>query len=199
MNILDLVDLQFLKELPQKKLKVLGEQPVQGPDAWPYLLTEVNPKEGDTFKEVAQWLGQKGVGLVVNPRETEGADAVISYGMIWYYFTSGNLIKENALLIDQVELTPGVSFPVVDFSQIIPPAAQNVVKQFLSEQGCLNPEICLIEPKPGHYEVLFAAESLNNAQKADWPALAEAIAWFFPRHFGIQVISRKNFSFFQKL
>ena len=37
---------QFLKALPQAKLKVINETPQKGPDGWPYLLAKTEEIDG---------------------------------------------------------------------------------------------------------------------------------------------------------
>ena len=83
---------QFLTALTNSNLELLSQDPVEGPDGWPYLVTETNPNATEPAQKILAWLAQKGMGLVVNPRK-EYPDYVLSYGMIWSFRETGYFSK----------------------------------------------------------------------------------------------------------
>lgn len=86
-------EVQFLQALSQGNLKLVTENPIQGPDGWPYLLAETGDDATEPAQKILAWLSTRGMGLVVNPTK-EYPDYVFSYGMIWSFRETGFFYKE---------------------------------------------------------------------------------------------------------
>jgi len=75
------IDDAFLKRFQNSKLEILDTMPQTGPDGWPYLLVEMNSSASEDATKVLDWLSDKGIGVVVNPKN-DTPDYVLTYGMI---------------------------------------------------------------------------------------------------------------------
>ncbi|MCJ8278130.1 MAG: hypothetical protein HRT44_01130 [Bdellovibrionales bacterium] len=77
-------EMNFFKELTTNcSFEFLSDSPIEGPDGMSYLAVKT-VEEGEPSEKVFDWLGEKGVGLAVNP-DKEQPDYVFSYGMIWNF------------------------------------------------------------------------------------------------------------------
>ncbi len=66
-------EVDFFMAITQGNLKLIHEAPQQGPDGWPYLLTETTGEAGEPANKIMQWLATRGIGLVVNPMKSAPA------------------------------------------------------------------------------------------------------------------------------
>ena len=82
----------FFKELPECQFDLLSDSPIQGPDGLPYLAVEI-VDQGEPAKDIFDWLGEKGVGLAVNPNN-EQPDYIFSYGMIWNFLVRDEFVTD---------------------------------------------------------------------------------------------------------
>ena len=200
-------DETFFKLFSESNLNILTQDPQQGPDGWPYLITEIvsgtpAPEANiDSAQKVLHWLSDKGIGLVVNPRRSPYPDYVFSYGMIWSFRESGYFIKfheiqpPNALILEQnANIKTGP--PSAEY---LPQYPRNVLKDFFRDQSVFDPKVLMISTDQVNYDLCFSLESLGNPPESEHEGILEAIAWFLPPHYTLAVISEKGLPPFQSL
>jgi hypothetical protein len=183
-------EVDFFMSVSQANLKLIHEVPQQGPDGWPYLLTETAPDATESANKIMQWLATKGVGLVVNPRK-EYPDYVFTYGMLWHFKETG-LFYRNAdeAPVGSVELVRGQGLHAGPPSpQYLPQYVRNVLKQFFLDQNVMRPRILVMSQDRKNYDLAFSLESLGNPPTKEHQGLAEAISWFLPPHYSIVLVS----------
>ncbi len=199
-------DEKFFKIISESDLKILTEDPQQGPDGWPYLITETDTKivsgeKIDSAQKVFHWLSTRGIGLVVNPKRLPYPDYVFSYGMIWSFRETGFFIKYQELTRpkefimdkpDKVQAGP----PTTEY---LPDYARKVLKDFFRDQSVFDPRILMVSTDGENYDLCFSLESLGNPPEAEHQGVLEAISWFLPPHYSIAVVSEKGFPTFQSL
>ena len=172
---------QFLEILLKKKVKVLGEEPVAGPDQFPYLLVETSEEEEPVTK-IIQWLNEKGIGLVINPHTQPYPDMVLTYGMIHGLSSRGDIwnqpYSENFIAGD----------PSEEFLSL---SARSVLKQFLIDQGILQPRFQLVSTSNG-MDFCFSLESLGEPPAKEHEGVAEALSWFLPPNFAVTLASESK-------
>src|SRR6185437_10071519 len=79
----------FLALFPGLKVELESDQPVNGPDGWPYLLIKTTTGAGaEPVADIISWLADKGIGLVLNSHKMV-PDYVFTYGMLWYFAHTG--------------------------------------------------------------------------------------------------------------
>jgi hypothetical protein len=191
-------DLAFTQALPQAQFRLTETTPKTGPDGWPYLFAEIDESGGEPGQRLISWLSTRGIGLVVNPK-TDMPDFVVTYGMIWNYRERGELItlqsapNSGAPSKTAIEFKNGESVLVGSPSEAFWPSyARTIVKQFLFDQGVLAPKILLIlSPEHKPLDLCFSLESLGNPPSSEHAGIAEALAWFFPAHYSLVLISEK--------
>ena len=190
-------DDKFFKLFSQCDLKMSSPDPQQGPDGWPYLMTEValqttsGSESQDSAQKILNWLSTRGIGLVVNPLRSPYPDFVFSYGMIWSFRETGFFIKyedrdESKLLsidtIDQAKFGPPTEayFPIY---------ARKILKAFLLDQSVFDPKILMVTTDGKNYDLCFSLESLGSPKQEEHDGILEAIAWFLPPHYSLAIIS----------
>ena len=62
-------EVDFFMAITSGNLKLMVDAPQQGPDGWPYLLTQTSADATEPAQKIMSWLATKGVGLVVNPQK----------------------------------------------------------------------------------------------------------------------------------
>ena len=193
-------DDKFFKFFSESQLKMTSPDPQQGPDGWPYLMTELVPTElagaesQDSAQKILNWLSTRGIGLVVNPFRSPNPDFVFSYGMIWSFRETGYFIiyedrDENKLLtienVDQARFGPPTEL-------FFPAYARNILKAFLADQNVFNPKILMVTTDDKNYDLCFSLESLGSPKQDEHDGILEAIAWFLPPHYSLAIISEKG-------
>jgi hypothetical protein len=188
----------FFKMISESSLKIMSEDPQQGPDGWPYLMTEtqftldIAPDEKiDTSQKIFHWLSTRGIGLVVNPRRTPYPDFVFSYGMIWSFRETGYFIKYNDLnrsssfeLNSNTPITSGAPT-----SEYLPDYVKEILRNFLIDQGVFGARVLMISTDKVHYDLCFSLESFGNPPEVEHAGILEAIAWFLPPHYSVALVS----------
>lgn len=200
---------KFFKAFSQESVKLLSEDPQQGPDGWPYLVCETVPPamqdKTELVQKLFQWLAMKGIGLVVNPRRTPYPDYVFSYGMIWNfretgYFimpsTSGSIEKAESTA---VEFDNNQIYTGTPTEQYLPKYVREVLKDFFKDQMVFDPKVLMISKDQKNYDLCFSIESLGNPPQVEHAGIAEAISWFLPTHYSLVLISEKNLPPFERL
>lgn len=180
----------FFMALSTGHLKLLHEAPQQGPDSWPYLLTEISADATEPAQKIIQWLATKGVGLVVNPQK-EYPDYVFTFGMLWHFRETGLFYKNaeqasvGAVQLDQGQkLHAGPPTP-----EYLPQYVRNILKEFFRDQNVLRPRILVMSTDRKHYDLAFSLESLGNPPEKEHQGIAEAISWFLPPHYSLVLVS----------
>lgn len=203
-------DDQFFKMLSESDLKIMSEDPQQGPDGWPYLITETQTvgrsdatKETkiDSAQKIFHWLATRGIGLVVNPRRLPYPDYVFSYGMIWSFRESGYFIKYNAHMASsefKIEQNSTVKTGPAS-EEYLPKYVRQIIKNFLVDQGVFSARILMIAVDGVNYDLCFSLESLGNPPESEHKGILEALAWFLPPHYSLALVSDKGFPAFEDL
>ncbi len=181
----------FFKGIVDAQFTFLSETPIEGPDGMAYLAVEVADSDGEPAQNVFKWLGEKGVGLVINPGQ-QNPDYVFSYGMIWNFLTNGEFMtaQEAPLAQGEIEMKPGQEMMAGTPSETYWPLhARKIFKEFLRDQGVHNPRIVMLSQDSKNYDLCFSLESLGNPPQEEWQGLLQAFSWFFPLHYSFSIIS----------
>ena len=200
-------DDKFFKMLSEADLKILAEDPQQGPDGWPYLITEtatdVRTAEDriDSSQKILHWLSTRGIGLVVNPRKLPYPDYVFSYGMIWSFRESGFFLKynlHNPSSDFKIEANKNIKTGPPS-AEYLPTYVRQILKNFLIDQGVFSPSVLMIAVDGTNYDLCFSLESFGHPPESEHQGILEAIAWFLPPHYSVALVSDKGFSTFEIL
>ena len=189
-------EIQFFKLLPEVHFTFLSDSPIEGPDGMPYLAVEIS-EDGEPASKVLDWLGEKGVGLAVNPKK-ETPDYVFSYGMIWNYLLNGEFLTASESDSEkrggqEFEVTPGQEMMAGTPSEAyFPPHVRKVFKEFLGQQGVHQPRVVMLSQDSKNYDLCFSLESLGNPPQEEWQGVLEAFSWFFPLHYSFSIISEDS-------
>src|SRR3989344_8886935 len=81
-------EMNFLKKFPDSKITLMAQAPQAGPDHFPYMFIEIKEDSTEPAMNLLKWISQNGVGLAINPTKSF-PDFVLTFGMIWNYFKSG--------------------------------------------------------------------------------------------------------------
>lgn len=183
----------FFKAIPTARFEFLSESPIEGPDGMAYLPVK-NAEDGEPTQSVLNWLGEKGIGLVINP-EKEKPDYVFSYGMIWNFLATGEFMTPMEDLQagqKEFEVKPGQEMMAGTPSDTyFPPHVRALFKEFLRDQGVLKPRIVMLSQDGKNYDLCFSLESLGNPPEKEWQGILQAFSWFFPLHYSFSILSEK--------
>ena len=199
-------DENFFKMLSDSELKIMSEDPQQGPDGWPYLITETltsrdQNERVDSAQKIFHWLSTRGIGLVINPRRLPYPDYVFSYGMIWSFRETGYFMKYNTHNpSSDFKIEPSTVIKTGPASsEFLPPYARQIVKNFLVDQGVFSPRILMVAVDGVNYDLCFSLESFGNPPETEHQGILEALAWFLPPHYSLALVSDKGFPAFENL
>ena len=200
-------DEKFFKILSESDLKILSEDPQQGPDGWPYLITETllssrsEEERVDSAQKILHWLSTRGIGLVVNPRRLPYPDYVFSYGMIWSFRETGYFMKYNGHnASSDFKIEPSATIKTGPAStEYLPAYVRQILKNFLVDQGVFTPRILMVAVDGVNYDLCFSLESFGNPPETEHQGILEAIAWFLPPHYSVALVSDKGFPAFENL
>ncbi len=200
-------DEKFFKLLSESSLRILSEDPQQGPDGWPYLITETaetaanGDSRTDSAQKILHWLSTRGIGLVVNPHKLPYPDFVFSFGMIWSFRETGYFIQyknapteKNIVLDENSFIKSGVPT-----EQYLPTYVRTIINHFLRDQGVLNPKVLMISTDGENYDLAFSLESLGSPPETEHDGILEAISWFLPPHYSLAIISENSLPGFSNL
>jgi hypothetical protein len=201
----------FFSQLTNSSVELISEEPITGPDNWPYLLVKTPSDskslvEPESVQKILAWLADKGIGLVVNP-EQEYPDYVFPYGMIWHFRENGLFFRDQSdiptgsvVISAERGLTAGP--PSESF---LPGYVRKVLREFFRDQGFLAVKILVMgsespqsEPqsqpraKSNFYDLAFSLSSLGNPPESEYSDIAEAISWFLPPHYSILLTQEKD-------
>lgn len=167
---------RFLEAFLAGSVLVKDSRPVNGPDGFPYLLVETSDGK-ESGGRVIDWLAERGIGLVINPGRQPHPDLVLSYGMLW------GLRRFGSIWDLPLRFTEG--FQAGEPSEeILPAGARKIIKQFLNDQGILQPRFLAVANGQG-VEICFSLEALGNPPAAEHEGIAEALSWFFPPAYSV--------------
>lgn len=201
-------DESFFKLISETNLRILTQDPQQGPDGWPYLMTETLPagstlvENVDSSQKIFHWLATRGIGLVVNPNRLPYPDFVFSYGMIWSFRETGFFMKYQTEVNQNKKLTLDNPSDVVfgePSLEYFPQYARKVLKDFFRDQSVFDAKVLMISADKKNYDLCFSLESLGNPKTEEHEGILEALSWFFPPHYSLALISEKNLPAFQSL
>lgn len=193
-------EIDFFMAISKGNLKLMVDAPQQGPDGWPYLLTETSEEATEPAQKIMQWLATKGVGLVVNPGK-EYPDYVFTYGMIWSFRETGLFYQNaDAAPVGALQINEGQALHAgAPTPQYLPQYVRNILKEFFRDQGVLRPRILVMSQDRKHYDLAFSLESLGNPPQKEHQGIAEALSWFLPPHYSIVLVSEKGLPEFVEL
>jgi hypothetical protein len=182
---------QFFAELPSVHFEFLSDSPIEGPDGFPYLAVKI-VDQGEPSDKVLDWLGEKGVGLAVNP-DQEAPDYVFSYGMIWNYLLNGEFLTPSDDDFSggrDLEFEPGEEMMAGTPSESYwPHHVRALFKEFLQQQGIHKPRVVMLSQNGKTYDLCFSLESLGDPPQEEWQGILEGFSWFFPMHYSFSIIS----------
>lgn len=182
---------EFFKAIREWNFEFLSDSPIEGPDGMPYLAVKT-VEEGEPASKVFDWLGEKGVGLAVNPNK-ETPDYVFSYGMIWNFLLNGEFMtrtEENSEGGKELDIEPGQEMMAGTPSEsYLPPHVRGLFREFLVQQGVHKPRVVMLSQDSKNYDLCFSLESLGNPPQEEWQGILEAFSWFFPLHYSFSILS----------
>lgn len=200
-------DEKFFKILSESDLKIVAEDPQQGPDGWPYLITETatevrNSEDRiDSSQKIMHWLSTRGIGLVVNPRKLPYPDYVFSYGMIWSFRETGYFMKYNAINTSsdfKIEGNTNIKTGPPS-AEYFPSYVRQIIKNFLIDQGVFSPRVLMVAVDGINFDLCFSVESFGHPPETEHQGILEAISWFLPPHYSVALVSEKGFPPFEAL
>ena len=193
-------EINFFEQFVKEKVDLVFPDPKPGPDSWPYLFLHTGPNAKEPVKDVLGWLSEKGVGLALNPNK-EMPDYIMPYGMIWYYRETGNFLSDHFKFTGKkLQIEQGKQYFTGEPSKAyIPEYVRKVVREFLRQQGVLNPRVCMLSEDQQYWDLCFSLESLGNPPSHEHAGIAEALGWVFPNHYSIVLISESAIGSFYSL
>ncbi len=205
-------DEKFFKSFSEQQVRLLSQDPQQGPDGWPYIICEtLSPTDGadtindeiESTQKLFQWLATKGIGLVVNPKRQPYPDYVFSFGMIWNfretgYFIQPDLAEKNSEK-SEIDYQSKKIFSGTPSEAFLPLHVRKVLKDFFRDQAVLSPKVLMVSTDEKNYDFCISLESIGNPPIAEHAGVAEAIAWFLPTHYSIVLISESGLPKFYDL
>jgi len=192
-------ELQFLDALVPTKVDIVGDQPQNGPDGWPYMLVRTSTEGKEPFQKVVQWLSGRGIGLVVNPHKMV-PDYVFTYGMIWNFTRTGRFVMPGSSTLvkapgpERVVVEPGQKLlmgpPTEDY---LPSSVRDILREFLAQQALKNVRILVLTTSDfKQTDLALSLESLGPLSDRDQKSLAQALSWFLPLHYSLVLISEQG-------
>ncbi|WP_413576234.1 hypothetical protein ACLVWU_17775 [Bdellovibrio sp. HCB290] len=193
-------EIDFFMAITSGNVKLMLDAPQQGPDGWPYMLTETSSEAVEPANKIMQWAALKGVGLAVNPQKNY-PDYVFTYGMLWHFKETGLFYRTaDEAPVGVLELQQGQALHAGDASpQYLPVYVRNIIKEFFRDQAVLRPRILVMSQDRKNYDLAFSLESLGNPPQTEHQGIAEALSWFLPPHYSIVLVSEMGLPKFYDL
>lgn len=169
-------------------------------DGWPYLYVRTEAGAGEPVRRIIDWLTERGVGLLINGYK-DVPDYVFTYGMLWNFRETGRFLTPNKHIpTGGFELQPGQKIWTLEPQEKnLPMYVRKILLQFFEDQDILEPKINMVSVDQEHYDFCISLESLSNPPTHEHAGIAEALAWFFPAHYSIALVSEKLIPNFQRL
>ncbi len=193
----------FLRALSTARFRILNEEPVVGPDGWPYLLVAVDPEGSESPGALLSWLSERGIGLVLNAQK-ETPDYVLTYGMIWNFRERGEFLSGREVKVSsKLEYTGGeIIHSGSPSTAYLPEYTRTVLREFFKQNGTPQMKVLVLnEPheKRDQYSLCFSLEALGEPQAGEHKGILEALSWFLPAHYALALMSEKNLPQFHEL
>jgi hypothetical protein len=205
---------RLLNEFPNKRVRVLDETPVTGPDGWPYLM--ITDAEGDEpTVNILKWANENGVGIVLNP-ELEEPTLLLTYGMIWNFHVNGKFLNDlnttglggsisgsqilagtpvgDAILENERKWLVDANTPVLAGDadpRFLPLFVRAILKEFLRQQSVENPKFLVIG-KDNKFDLCFSLESMGSPPEREHQGVLQALSWFLPAHYSLVLVGEKG-------
>ncbi len=203
-------DEKFFKYLSETELCLLSEEPQQGPDSWPYMMTDLKETQSsdqpyvktDSAQKIIHWLSTRGIGLVVNPKREPYPDYVFSYGMLWSFRETGYFMqppKTQNISKDFTVDSKNTLKTGPPSKEYLPEYVRVIVRNFLIDQGIFASRVLMIAPDGENYDLCFSLESLGSPPESEHQGILEALSWFMPPHYSLALVSEKSLPVFEAL
>jgi hypothetical protein len=186
-------DKDFLTNFINSSLNILDTMPQTGPDGWPYLLVETRTKEHESTtqledsRKVLNWLSDKGIGLVVNPKN-ETPDYIFTYGMIWNFKERHEFYTDRAVQ----------NLSEID-ERFLPQYVRKILRTFFLDNGIKEMKILLLITEDKNFDLCFSLESAGSPPENEHMDFLEAVSWFLPAHYSLRLVSEEGLPKFQVL
>ena len=185
----------FLLGIPDSQFDLVHDTAIQGPDGFPYLVIKSGTLEKGSY--LLNWCAQKVIGLVVTKSASD--EHVLTYGVIWNWIEHKQFYLDSLPNIDlpkkanketDIETNKPTNestsfFTANPSNSFFPPYARSLLKEFLQDQGILNPRMTLAIRSESDYDLCFSIESLSSPPASEHEGIVMALSWFFPRHYSI--------------
>ena len=190
----------FLHIFAESRLRILEEQPQQGPDGMPYLMVSIDNEGTEPAAKVLSWLCEKGIGMVVNPFGTM-PDYVFTFGQIWNFKERGVFNSEfDTSKLGQFKLEKGQKVHVGEPSkEYLPDYIREILRAFFKNIGRDSVKIIMMSQDKEHYDLCLSLESLGSPEKHEHRGILETISWFLPGHYSLAMVTEKGMPDFYNL
>jgi hypothetical protein len=171
----------------------MHELPQTGPDGWPYLLVRSSPTASEPARQMLGWLSEKGIGLAINTHKNI-PDYVFTYGMIWNFreraqFVTAAAHRSSGTAVFENDQEVKFGRPIASF---FPPYVARVLIDFFKNLGVEHAKVLLMGSETDGYDLCFSLESLGSPPNEEHEGILKTLAWFFPTHYSLVLISEKN-------
>jgi hypothetical protein len=181
--------------LKSSRLTVMSEEPLNGPDGWPYLHVRAYEQSQEPAEKILQWLSERGIGLLLDHEEQQDyPDYVLTWGMLWYLNRNANLLfdqstEESTQVEIEWDKVKRWGEPNQDY---LPESVRKILREFLAEQEILTPRYLVFTQDGQNFDLAFSIESLGNPPEAEHQGILEALSWFLPPHYSLMLLSETN-------
>lgn len=193
----------FLNAIPTAALEVPPEEMMRGPDGFSYLLMRVPGKDeefnGLSVKAVAPLCMQKGIGIAIYPESRERTVWVFTYGNLWSYVSTGSFDKRPT---SQGPIPPPPTLKELSNQVMVgapseaafPPAARNVVREFLTMNGVGTPRAALVTDPAGReaQSLLLNVYVEDFKSQEHFQAVMQRLTWYFPPHYRLRPLVQRG-------
>jgi hypothetical protein len=182
-------EVQFLTALCQERVSLVQDQPVQGPDSWPYMMIRTGGEE--PMLNLVRWASTRGIGFVVNPDKAM-PDYVLSYGMVWNCRERGEFLTPAPEKTSELIIRDGEQlFAGPPSTTYLPEDVRQVLRDFLRRQRVQAPRVLMLSRDEKDWDLAFSIESLNSPPATEHAGIAEAVSWFLPAHYSVALVSER--------
>ncbi|MBC86350.1 MAG: hypothetical protein CL677_04150 [Bdellovibrionaceae bacterium] len=185
----------FLNALVQGQVEIVSDEPMSGPDGWPYMLVKTSAEAEEPSRNLLHWLSENGVGLVINSHK-EMPDYVFTYGMIWNFRHNGHFLSSKDALPDktgEIVFKQGQQVHAGDANEAyLPKYARDILKQFFKQQNVDSPKILVMSSDGKNYDLVISLDAIGNPPKEEHQGILEAISWFLPLGYSLILASEEG-------
>lgn len=182
-------EVQFLTALCHERVSLVQDQPVQGPDSWPYMMIRTGGEE--PMLNLVRWASTRGIGFVVNPDQAM-PDYVLTYGMVWNCRERGEFLTPAPEKTSELIIRDGEQlFAGPPSTTYLPEDVRQVLRDFLRRQRVQAPRVLMLSRDEKDWDLAFSIESLNSPPATEHAGIAEAVSWFLPAHYSVALVSER--------